>query len=309
MASENRNLRLSLGCSLPVLGGLIVLVVALYQVFQILTILGQTIQKEVVLSTPVKFCISLYLSLGLYVLILTILGSYMLSRGLPKTSAKAFLLSAFLSLIGQLIPSMYGFNLNTIPLIAAIVGVGFTVSGFVFAATIPSMSKRKAPLLGSGEVAMIVLFSILYAMLTVFSQQICPIPSPVGGYLHFEDLVVFFAAPLFGYKVGGLVGALGAVIGDFYLAYPRWYVSILAHGLEGFIPGLAKKKSFLLQVVACFVGGSVMAFVYFFVNVFLKGCPVAIVSFIQDLVGQASVSIILGLTAATITRKTLLQTR
>ena len=37
-----------------------------------------------------------------------------------------------------------------------------------------------------------------------------------------------------------------------------------------------------------------MATTYFFVNIFIKGYPLAIISYIRDLFGQALVSIILG---------------
>ena len=88
MVTKNRNLRLSFGLSLPVLGGLIVIIVTVYQVFHILALFGQSILEKVVLSSPVKFCISLYLLLGLSSLILGLLGSYILLRGLAKQALK-----------------------------------------------------------------------------------------------------------------------------------------------------------------------------------------------------------------------------
>ena len=87
---------------------------------------------------------------------------------------------------------------------------------------------------------------------------------------------------------------VGAVAADLYAGYPRWYVSILAHGLEGLIPGLAKGKSIPLQVISCVVGGFIMASTYFIVNVFIKGYPLAIVSYLRDLLIQAGVSVVLG---------------
>lgn len=294
---------------LPVLGGVVVIIVTVYQVFYILARLGQSILEVVILSTPTKFCISLYLFLGLSSLVLALLGTYILLRGLTKTSAKALALSACLALVSPLIPSMYDFSLQTIPMIVVVLGVGLIAAGAIFAGTTPSMSTQRKPMSKGVELATIVLFSALYVIIMVFSWQTYPISSPVGGYLRFGDVAVFVAALFFGCKVGGLVGVLGAVGADFYLAYPYWYISILAHGLEGVTAGLAREKSFALQVVACIVGGLVMASVYFFVNVFLKGYPVAAVAFVQDLVGQAGISIVLGSMVTMILRKTLFRSK
>ena len=51
--------------------------------------------------------------------------------------------------------------------------------------------------------------------------------------------------------------------------------------------------------------GFVMATVYFFVNVFIKGYPIAIISYVRDLFGQALVSIILGLVLTKASEKAL----
>jgi len=133
------------------------------------------------------------------------------------------------------------------------------------------------------------------------------IPSPTGGYTHIGDVVVFTAALLFGPRVGGLVGILGAVVADLYTGYSRWFISILAHGLEGFIAGFAKGKPLLLQVVACVIGGVVMASVYFIVNIFIKGLPLAIISYARDLFAQAGVSIAVAIVLTKIIKRMLPQ--
>jgi len=51
--------------------------------------------------------------------------------------------------------------------------------------------------------------------------------------------------------------------------------------------------------------GFVMATVYFFVNVFIKGYPIAIISYVRDLFGQALVSIVLGLVLTKASEKAL----
>jgi uncharacterized membrane protein len=155
----------------------------------------------------------------------------------------------------------------------------------------------------SVEVATVALFSALYAVMIVFTSQVYPIPSPTGDFLHFGDFVVFTAALLFGVKVGGVAGAVGAIVADFYLGYPCWYVSIIAHGLEGVIQGLTKKRHPILQIIPLVTSGFLMASTYFFVNIFIKGYPVAVLSYLQDLFAQAGISIIIGFIVARVAKK------
>lgn len=135
------------------------------------------------------------------------------------------------------------------------------------------------------------------------------IPSPTGGYTHVGDIVVFVSALLFGHRVGGFVGAIGAVAVDLFTGYPRWFVSIPAHWLEGFIPGLTKSKSFGVQIVGCLVGGFLMATTYFLVNIYIKGVELALISYARDLVVQAGVSIVLGLLVVKAVKRALPQLR
>ena len=85
------------------------------------------------------------------------------------------------------------------------------------------------------------------------------------------------------------------MVADLLVGYPRWFVTVLAHGSQGFIAGLGRRRSTAVQVVLLVFSGFVMATTYFFVNIFIKGYPVAIISYLRDLFGQALVSIILGL--------------
>lgn len=121
------------------------------------------------------------------------------------------------------------------------------------------------------------------------------IPSPTGGYTHIGDMIIFIASLLFGSKIGGITGIVGSVVADFWLAYPRWYVSIPAHGLEGIIAGFGKNKPITIQVVLCAFAGFAMATTYFYINIFVKGYPLAIISYARDLFGQAGISLILAI--------------
>lgn len=143
------------------------------------------------------------------------------------------------------------------------------------------------------EVAYVSVFSALTAVLTVGTGGL--IPSPTGGFTHIGDTIIFFTALMMGSRCGMFVGAIGSVAADIFLAYPRWYVSIPAHGFEGLIAGLGKDKPVWAKIVFLATGGFVMASTYFAVNIFIKGYPLAIISYFRDLFGQAGISIILSL--------------
>ena len=153
------------------------------------------------------------------------------------------------------------------------------------------------------EVALTAVLSAAYAA----AIMLVIIPSPTGGYTQIGDFVVFVAALLFGSRVGGSVGVIGAVAVDLFTGYPRWFVSIPAHFLEGFVPGLMKNKPFALKVVGCIIGGFLMATTYFLVNIYIKGLALAVVSYARDLFVQAGVSIILALTVVKTVKKVLPQ--
>jgi uncharacterized membrane protein len=163
--------------------------------------------------------------------------------------------------------------------------------------------KKVKVLLSSIEVSTIAVFSALYAIMIL----ILKIPSPTGGYTHIGDTIVFLAALLLGRKVGGLVGIIGSVAADLYTGYPRWFISIPAHGLEGYAAGFAKGKPLKVQVVMCIVGGFLMATTYFLVNIYIKGLPLAIISYARDLFAQAAVSMVLGIIIAKIVKRILPQ--
>ena len=95
------------------------------------------------------------------------------------------------------------------------------------------------------EIALTAVLSAAYAA----AIMLIIIPSPTGGYTQIGDFVVFASALLFGYRVGGSVGVIGAVAVDLFTGYPRWFVSIPAHFLEGFVLGLTKNKPFALQII------------------------------------------------------------
>ena len=152
--------------------------------------------------------------------------------------------------------------------------------------------RQPAIKMSSFEVASVAMFSALTAVTTAFTGQF--FPSPTGGYTHVGDAVIFIASLMLGPKLGALVGAVGAVAADFYVGYPRWFISIPAHGLEGFIAGLGKGRKIHIQMVLCALGGLVMALTYFYVNIFVKGIGPASISLFRDVFGQVTVSLIIA---------------
>jgi len=290
--------KLRVSYALSISGGIILSLVLIFETLQVLSTIGQSIFQEIDLSSSRKIFISLYLFFGLSGATSTFLGEYLMWRDRTKAAILTNAMAVALAIATYFIPSIYKFSVPDILTIATAVSVCLISAGILLKLTAPKAketAETAPPLLRSIEITTVAIFSALYAAFIILPLRI---PSPTGGYTHFGDFVVFVAALLFGPNTGGLTGIMGAVLADLYAGYPQWYVSILAHGLEGVIPGLAKDKSVMLQVISCVIGGLLMASTYFIVNVFIKGFPLAIVSYMRDLIIQAGASVILGVLVA-----------
>jgi uncharacterized membrane protein len=185
-------------------------------------------------------------------------------------------------------------------LLASSILCEFFTSLSVLAAAVATYYSLKArewrPLLKpftTRELAVASIFSALTAVLTVGTGSL--VPSPTGGYTHIGDSIIFLSGLLFGWRVSASVGVVGSVAADIFLGYPRFYVSIPAHGFEGLVAGFSRDRSLLMKVFLLSFGGFVMATTYFVVNIFIKGYPVAVLSYVRDLFGQAGVSLVLAL--------------
>jgi len=299
--------RRQIGYVLSALGGIVSGGASIFEVLHVLSTLNSTVFYEISLTSPQKMFVSLCLFFGLFSATLGIAGAYVLRRGYSKVAAFIAIAATIFAVLALFTPTAFRFDYASFFLVGALFGVALLLSSIVISLAIPSTQTLKGRMLTSLEAATIAMFSALYALMIVFTYQIYPIPSPTGGYLQFGDFVVFTAALLFGAKVGGVTGAIGAIVADFYFGYPRWYVSIIAHGLEGAIPGLTKKSHPTVQITALAIGGFLMASTYFFVNLFIKGYPVAVLSYVQDLFGQAGISIVIGFIVARVARRTLPQ--
>jgi uncharacterized membrane protein len=141
-------------------------------------------------------------------------------------------------------------------------------------------------------IAVSAVFAALTAVLTYLSGLASH--SPTGGYTNVGDTIIFIAGLLFGSKVGLIVGLVGPVIANFLIGYSRWYVTLVAHGLEGFIVGMGARKNFKVQLMMMVIGGLVMSFTYFVVNVYIEGLAPAVATLIRDVFGQILVSIFLA---------------
>ncbi|RLE42565.1 hypothetical protein DRJ19_03920 [Candidatus Woesearchaeota archaeon] len=154
-------------------------------------------------------------------------------------------------------------------------------------------------------IALVAMFSSLTAVLTYFTH----IPSPTGGYTHIGDTAIYIAALLFGAKIGALVGIIGPLVTDLVVGYPRWYVTVIAHGLQGFIAGLGFKKKTWLQATLALTAGLAMSLTYFTVNIYIKGYGPALLSLLRDFFGQTLISVIISIPVVKTIEKTGIQER
>lgn len=295
----------TLGFALNIFGGLLIGGSSVLEVVYILSTLGLSIFEEVKLTSELKVFLSLCIFLGFTATTLASAGAYLLWKGYSRAGGLASLVGGLLSLSNLILPFIYGYGAYEMFQIGTFLGFCLIAVGVAWGPHVLPVKRVRKPLLTSVEVATVAVFSALYAVMIL----LITVPSPTGGYTHIGDMVVFVAALLFGYRVGGLVGVIGAVAADLYLGYSRWFVSILAHGIEGILPGLAKGKGLPFQAATSVLGGFLMAATYFFINIFIKGYPLAIISFARDLFVQAGVSILVALAIVNIVRKTVPQLR
>ena len=287
------------GYALSVFGGLLIGGSSVFEAVYILYTLGFTIFQEIELDSQVKIFLSLCIFIGLTAATLTFAGAYFFWKGNTRAGGYLNFIGSVLAISNMITPFTYGYDVSQIFSIGTLLGVCLIAVGIELGTSYPLSEKIKGPILTSVEVAVVAVLSALYAVMII----ILKLPSPTGGYTHIGDLVVFIAALLFGYKVGGLVGIIGSIAADFFVGYERWFISILAHGLEGIIPGLSKGKSFIIQAVSCVMGGFLMATIYFFINIFIKGYPLALISYARDLFIQAGISIIVSLIIVNIIKR------
>ena len=118
--------------------------------------------------------------------------------------------------------------------------------------------------------AVVAVMIAIVAVLT-FAVQI-PIPA-TGGYVHFGDVGVFFAAFAFGPIIGTIAGGFGCAIADILSGYAAWEpLTLVAHGLQGFLAGyFGYKKGLTGMFIGWAVGAIALIAVYFLGEWFIYG--------------------------------------
>ena len=263
---------------------------ATYGATLILKSLGvQDIFTTVKLSDAMKVFVSFYLTGAVMSVGFSGSALFMISKDRNKYAGWFGVLAAVSTIATALVSPSYGVAIDMVGIVTLSFGALLCLLGGVLGLKAPS-TQPKEPLLSTMQIANSAALSALTAIMT----GIAFVPSPTGGFTHIGDTVILIASLLFGSKVGAVTGVIGSVAADMWVGYPRWFVSIPAHGLEGLIAGLGKGKSTSVQLGLCILGGIVMASVYFYVNIFIKGWALAVISYGRDLFLQAGISIVLA---------------
>ncbi len=253
----------------------------------------KTIFAAIDLGSEMRIYVSLYLTFSLLILALLFLSALIFYWNLPSQAGSLAIASGILEIISIFLPRSFNATMSSTRIFTAILTLILAFASGSIGLFAGRGLPWRAPFLSTLEITTSAALSALTGVFTALTGSF--VPSPTGGYTHIGDTIIFVSALLFGCKVGGLTGIVGSVAADFYLGYPRWYVSIPAHGIEGFIAGVARGKHLSLQIAFCALGGFLMATTYFYVNIFIKGYPVAVISYMRDLFGQAGISIVLGI--------------
>jgi uncharacterized membrane protein len=286
---------------------LVELIGAVVQATEILKSLGiDSVFSSVSLENADKVNFALYLTFAGASLVIAAWSGGTIFKGRPRLGGLIAGAGVLTCLVVVVLPFIMGYPSSAVGLAATVIAAALMGGVAYMSSRVPGVEGVEGVeglLMSPMDIAVVAVFSALTAVLTGTTGLM--LPSPTGGYTHIGDTVIYVAALLFGCKVGGLVGVIGPVVADLLVGYPRWFVTVLAHGSQGFIAGLGRKRSTVVQVVLLAVSGLAMATTYFFVNVFIKGYPIAVASFLRDLFGQALVSLILGLFLAKGAEKTL----
>jgi uncharacterized membrane protein len=250
-------------------------------------------------DVPIRIAMSQYIMIVFLAITCAAFAVLMVRAGDSKVAKSNGLGCGALAAIGLFVGMFTGEPLDPINGFLAGLSIVLALSGAWVVGKLPRRKVFEPLRLSTLQVTTTAVFAGLTAALT----SLFVVPSPTGGYTAIGDTMIFVAALLFGPRVGGLSGAIGAVAADLYTGYDRWLISIPAHGLEGIIAGFARGRRVSVQVVLLVIAGFVMASIYFYLNVFIRGFPVALISYVRDLFGQAGISLILSLIIARSVRR------
>jgi len=123
---------------------------------------------------------------------------------------------------------------------------------------------------------MIALMAVLIALTAAFTIAIQIPIGATGGYWNPSSIAITFSGLAFGPWVGGVAGGVGTAIADLATGYGQFApISLLAHGLEGFLIGWLGRKRRTLpgMIFAWSMGSLAMILVYLLGGALLKGWP------------------------------------
>lgn len=110
--------------------------------------------------------------------------------------------------------------------------------------------------------AQLAIITALSIILGIYVQ----IKTPTG-FLTLLDAGIYFSAFYFGKKEGAIVGVLSGFLIDLILGYPQWmFISLLAHGGQGYFATWHKNKVLSLSVASLVMVGTYFLFSIFFYN-------------------------------------------
>ncbi|NJE08079.1 ECF transporter S component [Thermococcus sp. M39] len=122
--------------------------------------------------------------------------------------------------------------------------------------------------------------AVMTALVTVATIVIQVPTPPTRGYINLGDTMVMLSGVLFGPLVGAFAGGFGSALADAITGYAHWApFTLIIKGLEGLAVGYIayKREDFTGILIGTIVGGFIMVFGYFLVEVFFYGYPSAIV--------------------------------
>ena len=119
--------------------------------------------------------------------------------------------------------------------------------------------------------------ALMIALVTVVTLLVrVPIPA-TQGYFNFSDVAIYFVAFTFGPWIGLIAGGIGTAIADILGGFAYFApITLVAHGLQGFLAGLIGRGRGWQALALGWVAGTLaMVGVYFFAELFLYGIGAA----------------------------------
>lgn len=116
------------------------------------------------------------------------------------------------------------------------------------------------------EIRDVVLSGVMIALVAVFTLAIRVPFALTRGYFNFSDVGVFLAGFAFGPWIGLIAGGVGGALADMVGGYPMYApLTLLAHGLEGFVAGAIAGRRFTWprMIAGWAAGAAVMVGIYF----------------------------------------------